>query len=73
MSFKDFDILWKMVIQRRYEPFKRVFGGGEKVDNLAFRVGSGIGTACTSYPDPLTCEVGECFLQLSLDGRMPNL
>ncbi len=73
MGFQDVYILWKVVIQRRDESFQGVLGSGEEVDHLALGVGSGVCAACASDPDRLTGELGQCFFQLPLDGRMSNL
>ena len=73
MGFQNFDIVWEMVIQRRDESFQWMFGRGEEVDHLALGMGSRVRAACAPDPGRLTGELGEPFLQLSLDGRMSNL
>ena len=73
MGFQDVDILWEVVIQRWDESFKGMFGSSKEIDHLALGVGSGVGAACTSNPNRLTGELGQCFFQLSLDGWMSNL
>ncbi len=73
MGFQNVDIVWEVVIQRRDESFQWMFGSGEEVDHLALGVGPGVGAACAPDPNRLTGELGQRFLQLSLDGRMPNL
>ncbi|SVA10266.1 uncharacterized protein METZ01_LOCUS63120, partial [marine metagenome] len=73
VGLNDVDVIGKMVIERRSESFQGVLGRGEEIHHLAFGVGSGIGAAGAPDPGRLACELGQRFLQLSLDGRMIGL
>ncbi len=73
MGLKNVDVTGEVIVQRRCESLKVVVGACEKVDHLAFGVGSGIRAAGASDPRLLTCEPKEGFFQFPLDRRVSGL